>query len=96
MECSLENNLSQANYLSFEELIDDFVQKPSELLFEDSKNLDWKSEFDNIDILRKMNKFLAPKEFLEVLNKNFKYILRCVENLRSNISKNGLILIKGL
>jgi len=87
---------SEQRYLSFEELepiemlsqTDNFVaQVQSEL-----KSEEWTAQYDTLNVLRRLNKFhwsdLMPH--LELLTP---LIAEAVESLRSNISKNALLLV---
>ena len=78
-------------YKTFEELENDLPFDFEQTLF--SESLDWKQDFENLDILRKLNKF-QEKEFPHFFFKTFPFVMSCLNNLRSNLTKNGLILIK--
>lgn len=78
-------------YKAFEELENDLPFDFEQILF--SESLDWKQDFENLDILRKLNKF-QEKEFPHFFLKTFPFVISCLNNLRSNLTKNGLILIK--
>lgn len=78
-------------YKTFEELQNDLPFDFEKVLF--SESLDWKQDFENVDILRKLNKF-QEKEFPHFFIIAFPFVISSLNNLRSNLTKNGLILIQ--
>jgi hypothetical protein len=51
----------------------------------------WRDRFDTLDILRRIHKF-HPQKFLEHLGTFGEFLKLSVQNLRSGIAKNGLML----
>lgn len=90
------NNQSVAKYQTYQELSND-LPKLEESFFEEitakKEILDWKVCFDYIDDLRKFNRY-HPEEFLLFLQKIIPFLVFNLNNLRSNLIKNALILVK--
>jgi hypothetical protein len=57
------------------------------------EDLDWKLQFDAVENLRILNKFYA-KELGDNINQFSLFIFKAIDNLRSNLSKNALLLVK--
>lgn len=56
---------------------------------------DWRVQFDVIENLRIINKY-SPKELKPYLGQFSIFLQRCIDNLRTNLSKNTLLLMKEL
>ena len=89
-------DISVVKYTEYQDLIDDKV--PIDEVFIQELNrikdsLDWKLSFDMMDILRKYNKF-NPDVFIGIFPKILGFLVANINNLRSNLIKNALILIK--
>lgn len=57
------------------------------------EDLDWKLQFDVVENLRILNKFYA-KELGDNINQFGLFIFKAIDSLRSNLSKNALLLVK--
>lgn len=68
-----------------------YFNKSQESLIIDKEN--WQSTFLSIDGIRYLNKY-KRSELNNILTKNSEHIVASINNLRSSISKNALILIK--
>ena len=91
-----ENNQQAVQYTSFDDLTNELPILDESFLGELLKakdSTDWKQAFDYLDVLRKINKF-HPEDFAALFPKVSPFILSNIGNLRSNLIKNGLILIK--
>lgn len=90
------NNQSVAKYQTYQELAND-LPKLDESFFEEltikKEILDWKLCFDYLDQLRKFNRY-SPQDFLLIFNKIIPFLIFNLNNLRSNLIKNALILVK--
>jgi len=56
---------------------------------------DWRVQFDVIENLRIINKY-SPKELKPYLEQFSFFLQRCIDNLRTNLSKNTLLFMKEL
>lgn len=54
----------------------------------------WKAQFFALDLLRSLNKFRSEDFMTKVLPKTFDYVITLIDSIRSNLSKNALLLIK--
>lgn len=91
-----ENNQQAVKYTSFDDLTNELPILDEAFLGELIKakeSTDWKLAFDYLDVLRKINKF-HPEDFAALFPKVLPFILSNVGNLRSNLIKNGLVLMK--
>ncbi len=91
-----ENGQAVVKYTSFQDLIDDISNLDDNFLIEINKIKDvsdWKQSFDYLDMLRKYNKFHAD-EFLVIFPKLMWFLISNINNLRSNLTKNALTLLK--
>lgn len=92
----IDPNQIVAKYISYAELTNDISFLDESFLFELTKvkeASDWKQSFDNLDILRKFNKF-HPEELIKISPKLIGFLISNLSNLRSNLTKNALILTK--
>lgn len=97
MECSNpEANTSFAKYTLYEELSKDNLVL-DESFFQELEKIkdspDWKELFDTIDVIRKLNKF-HPETIKKEFAKMKSFLISNLSNLRSNLVKNGLMLVK--
>ena len=91
-----ENGQAVVKYTSFQDLTDDISNLDENFLIEINKikeASDWKQSFDYLDMLRKYNKF-HPEEFLVIFPKLMWFLISNINNLRSNLTKNALTLLK--
>jgi len=91
-----EANQPAVKYTSYEDLADDIAILDETFFSELVKvkdSTDWKLSFDYLDILRKFNKYHS-EEFGLIFPKILSFLISNVMNLRSNLIKNALILVK--
>jgi len=93
------NSMASNVYSAYEDLPDffkdstDFQNLFNDLQSQIKEDADWKIQFDVIENLRILNKF-HPKEVGKYLHQFPAFLQRCIDNLRTNLSKNTLLLIK--
>lgn len=86
-------------YLSYEDLpnayseLKDYSQLFSELKSKANDKEDWKTQFDVLESLRILNKYNSSI-FGKSLNDYTTFIQKSMNSIRSNLSKNGLLLVK--
>lgn len=59
------------------------------------EDVDWRVQFDVVENLRIINKY-SPKLFQTYLTQFSVFLQRCIDNLRTNLSKNTLLFMKEL
>lgn len=90
------DNQTVVKYTTYPDLLNDSSALDEAFFTDITKNkegLDWKQSFDYLDQLRKYNKYNS-EEFILTLPKLLPFILFNINNLRSNLIKNSLILVK--
>lgn len=90
------DNQTVVKYTTYPDLLNDSSALDEAFFTDITKNkesLDWKQSFDYLDQLRKYNKYNS-EEFILTLPKFLPFILFNINNLRSNLIKNSLILVK--
>ena len=89
---------AKVDYQTYEELADfeayDLAQV-LEKIKENSASDEWKVIFQNLDDIRRLNKF-HRQDLTESLGSMIEFITTHVNNLRSNISKNACVLVQEL
>lgn len=90
---------SPSVYSAYEDLPDfyknstNFADLFRSLHLQAQEDLDWKLQFDVVENLRILNKFY-PKELGDNIHHFSLFILKSIDSLRSNLSKNALLLVK--
>ncbi|KAL4484562.1 hypothetical protein ABPG74_019739 [Tetrahymena malaccensis] len=104
---SCSNSASQV-YITFEdlpqnsqfvyELIDEVNEQNKQKVFDIKGELgnsnNWKAQFTAIDQLRALNKFRSEDFITKVFPKTFDFVIALIDSIRSNLSKNALLLVK--
>lgn len=100
MELSIDENKAEpVNYTSYDDLasydvnMENFQSKREEILKELKFEYDWKRQFEAVNTLRQLNKFCKPFLY-QIFDSVLDLLPGLAFNLKSNISKNTLVLIE--